>query len=94
MKTKNAPLKLPLVLPILNTQSSFNTFAANPKVRKVIYVGDINCSGYDVLVSSGMNISLRASDLVELNDGFEVYTNGESFADVIVLDPTLFYSNC
>lgn len=47
-----------------------------------------------VLVGNGINVSLRASDLIELNDGFEVDTNGEFFADVIVLDPTLFYSNC
>lgn len=49
-----------LVLPILNTQSSFNTFVANPKVRKEIYLGDVNCNGCNVLVSSGMNVSLRA----------------------------------
>jgi hypothetical protein len=67
----------------LNTQSSFNTFTANPKVRKEIYVGDANCNGCNVLVSSGMNVSLRASDIIELNDGFEVDTNGEFFADVI-----------
>ncbi|MDP3927393.1 MAG: hypothetical protein Q8R57_00065 [Bacteroidota bacterium] len=63
--------------------TTFNAFAANPKVRKEIYVGDLNCNGCSVLVSYGMNASLRASDLIELNDGFEVDTNGEFFADVI-----------
>ncbi|MCG9879651.1 MAG: hypothetical protein MH472_03540 [Bacteroidia bacterium] len=60
-----------------------NSFAANPKVRKEIYVGDANCNGCMVLVGNGINVSLRASDLIELNDGFEVDTNGEFFADVI-----------
>jgi len=67
----------------LNTQSSFNTFTANPKVRKEIYVGDLNCNGYMVLVGNGINVSLRAADLIELTNGFEVYTNGEFFAEVI-----------
>ncbi|MCG9879168.1 MAG: glycoside hydrolase family 16 protein [Bacteroidia bacterium] len=72
-----------LVLPILNNQTTFNSFAANPKVRKEIYVGDGNCNGCMVLVGNGINVSLRASDLIELNDGFEVDVNGEFFADVI-----------
>ncbi|MDP3928967.1 MAG: glycoside hydrolase family 16 protein, partial [Bacteroidota bacterium] len=72
-----------LVLPILNTQNTFNSFAANPKVRKEIYVGDANCNGCMVIVGNGINVSLRASDLIELNDGFEVDANGEFFADVI-----------
>jgi hypothetical protein len=62
----------------------FNAFAANPKVRKEIYVGDANCNGCLVQVGNGINVSLRASDLIELNDGFEVDANGEFFADVIV----------
>jgi hypothetical protein len=52
-------------------------------VRKEIYVGDANCNGCSVLVSYGMNASLRASDLIELTNGFEVDTNGEFLADVI-----------
>jgi hypothetical protein len=67
----------------LNTQISFNTFAGNLKVRKEIYVGDANCNGCMALVGNGINVSLRASDLIELNDGFEVDVNGEFFADVI-----------
>ena len=67
----------------LISQSSFNTFTANPKVRKEIYVGDLNCNGCMVLVGNGINVSLRAADLIELNDGFEVDTNSEFFADVI-----------
>lgn len=67
----------------LNTQISFNTFAGNLKVRKEIYVGDANCNGCMAPVGNGINVSLRASDLIELNDGFEVDVNGELFANVI-----------
>lgn len=38
---------------------------------------------YPISVFGNMNVSLRASEFIELNDGFEVDTYSEFFADVI-----------
>ncbi|OYU97120.1 MAG: hypothetical protein CFE21_02180 [Bacteroidetes bacterium B1(2017)] len=72
-----------LDLPRIYNQTSFNNFNLNPKVRKRILVGDKGCTTCSILVNKGMNINLRASQEIELNDGFEVKSEGEFFADVI-----------
>lgn len=51
-------------------------------VKAEIKIGEVNLY-YQVLVSSGMNVSLRAANIIELHDGFEVTEEGEFFADVI-----------
>ena len=38
---------------------------------------------YSISVFGNMNVSLRASEFIELNDGFEVDTYSEFFADVV-----------
>jgi hypothetical protein len=53
-------------------------------VKKSIKLGTNNCLNCNCIVSGGLNVSLRASDFIELNDGFEVddNINTEFFATV------------
>jgi hypothetical protein len=69
-------------LPTIYTQTDFNLFSNNPKVKHQIKVGEEGVN-YPILVNAGANVSLRAAYLLELNEGFEIDVNGEFFADVI-----------
>ncbi len=68
--------------PTIYTQSGFENFTNNPKVKAEIRVGEDGLY-YPITVNGGSNVSLRAAYLIELNEGFEVDINGEFFADVI-----------
>ena len=68
--------------PTIYTQSGFENFTNNPKVKAEIRVGEDGLN-YPIAVNGGSNVSLRAAYLIELNEGFEVDINGEFFADVI-----------
>ncbi len=69
-------------LPTIYTQTDFNLFSNNPKVKHQIKVGEEGVN-YQIMVNAGTNVSLRAAYLIELNEGFEIDVNGEFFADVI-----------
>jgi hypothetical protein len=69
-------------LPTIYTQTDFNLFSNNPKVKHQIKVGEEGVN-YPIMVNAGTNVSLRAAYLIELNEGFEIDINGEFFADVI-----------
>ncbi len=69
--------KCQVILPTIYNQNSFNNFTISPKVYKQIILNG------PILVNNGMDVSIRAADFIELNDGFEVATDGVFFADVI-----------
>jgi hypothetical protein len=71
-----------VILPTIYNQTAFNNFTNNPIVKSEIKIGEEN-SYYPIVVSSGMNVSLRAANIIELHEGFEVTEEGEFFADVI-----------
>lgn len=65
-------------------QSNYNFNTYSYGLKKTIVFGQNNCTTCHAKVESGMNISLRATDYIELNDGFEVDNNSftEFFATV------------
>ncbi len=55
---------------------NFSTYSYG--IKKSITLGQLNCITCKVLISNGENVSLRASDFIELNDGFEVDDNNNT----------------
>ncbi len=70
-------LHLKNIFPTLRQRNGFNNFTISPKVYKQLILNG------SILVNNGMDVSIRAADFIELNDGFEVATDGVFFADVI-----------
>jgi hypothetical protein len=67
---------------IQEVQLSFENNTVLPNVLKSKII--INSSSiYPISVFGKMNFSLRASEFIEINDGFEVDIHSEFFADVI-----------
>jgi beta-glucanase (GH16 family) len=70
-------------LPVIDSQISFEAFAFNPKVRKSITISNNFSISSSIAVFGMRNYSFRAAEYIEINDGFEVDTTSEFFADVI-----------
>jgi hypothetical protein len=51
-------------------------------VRKSIVISNDRNNFLPIMVSGGLNISLRAADFIEINEGFVVDEDSEFFADV------------
>lgn len=58
------------------TQENFNYLNYDNKVKRNITIGGING-----LIPSGVSVSLRATESITLNDGFEVSINSQFFAN-------------
>ena len=68
-------------LPNIYTQTEFDDFANNARVKSEIKIGEEGIN-YPIFVNGGTNVSLCAAYLIEFNEGFEVDVNKEFFADV------------
>jgi hypothetical protein len=71
------------ILPIINSQTGFNTFVSNPQVRKSINISNDLALSSAIKVAGFQNIYIRAADYIEINEGFEVDETSEFLADVI-----------